>query len=135
MSEPIHWQQLTPAQRDELIHEKVMMHTYSIVPHGVLSRAGGIAFTHDVKVWHIDSQEVPRYTQSMDAAWNALLVTGFGGKYTGKSDIRVLARELLGTNDHDLDPFYILGFVSAWTPESICIACLRSCGCEVISEK
>jgi len=131
VSDTIKWSELTPKQRDEEIHEKVMGHTRHTVRHEVPSRAGGIAFISSYTTWQTGGQETPRYSQCMDSAW--LVVEkmkepdadpGWEGNRSRFADF-----------SDELVPFAESSslFDVLWciTPEAICIAALRACGFQV----
>lgn len=134
MSEIIHWRQLTPKQRDALVAEKVIKQRIHVEPAGetgydlamVVHDAAGIARI----------EVIPPYTQSLDAAWPVLLSAAYHMTSEKSSSLQRLAHELFncGMIDdlHDLNPYWVLGIMQGWTPEVLCIACLRACGCEVI---
>jgi len=131
MSDAIHWEALTLGQRDELVHEKVMGHRYSMVEHEAPSRAGGIAFTYSVKTWQTGGQEIPHYTRSLDAAWFLI-------EYLRKQrfdvhlavdpleyDVMILDRRLGGRS---------FEAITESASEAICIAALRAVGITVITD-
>jgi hypothetical protein len=145
MTEPIHWQELTPQQRDELIHEKVM--NLPIETGLCQHRFGSFAVTCPVcqSTWteneterpHQHGKGVPPYTQSRDAAWAVLLSTPFTSRSGRYSSLAAFVHELFDIDmetPHDIDPFWALGIVSGWTPEIICIAALRVCGMKVVTK-
>lgn len=68
MSETIKWSELTPMQRDDLIHEKVFGHQRQTATHTSRTRAGD-SFSYSVTSWQTGGPDTPRYTRSMDAAW------------------------------------------------------------------
>lgn len=155
MSEPIRWQTLTLEQRDVLIHEKVMSVTElnctgkmiydgedaDETPFFLCQQCGlrlllpnyydrGVPKSHVVPI--------PDYTRSRDAAWKVLLSAAYHAPYEHPSSLQRLAHELFqcGIDEfHDLNPYLVLGLMQGWTPEILCIACLRACGYEVINER
>jgi len=67
MSDTIQWAELTPLQRNDLIHEKVMGYERRTVRHEVPSRAGGTAFISSYTTWQTGGPGTPHYTTSLDA--------------------------------------------------------------------
>lgn len=144
MSEPIRWQQLTPEQRNALIAEKVMRWQGKPCDGEWAELSGGWFCTkcgYDGN-WgdgFAHTELPPRYTQSMDAVWPVLLSAAYHTPSEKSSSLQKLAHELFncGMIDdlHDLNPYWVLGLMQGWTPEFLCIACLRACGYEVINER
>ena len=92
MPDTLRWSEMSPEQRDALIHEKVMGKrlicggTIEFSEHDVPNRAGGVAFT--MTIWtcqrcgevgagkppecHEKLVPLPHYTTDMNAAWQVL---------------------------------------------------------------
>jgi hypothetical protein len=66
MSDTIKWSELTPSQRNDLIHEKVMGHDRQSATRTCKTRAGD-SFSYTVTFWQTGGPDIPRYTTSLDA--------------------------------------------------------------------
>jgi hypothetical protein len=110
MSEQIKWSEMTPEQRDRLVAERVTG-------------------------WKGEPEQMPKYTRSMDAAWEVLKVFINMPALTGKLiRHKKLFFEYLGFWQGSDAPFYYhvtLVILNTWTPERICIAALQAVGAEV----
>lgn len=138
MSNSIKWSELTPAQRDDIIHEKVMGHERRTVRRSCPSRAGGTAFISSYTTWQTGGPDTPRYTTSLDAikplrqhmaerfpllnlhlivyTYNRCYAVFNGGTY----------------DDPDVDEWeWTEGNGQHCMEEAICKAALRACGVEV----
>lgn len=141
--EPINWHKLTPAQRDETIHEKVMGHERKTIQYEVPSaRADEKVFIAGGTMWEPGGLHIPRYSQNMDAAW--LLWPKLAEGDDGKAFVRQCKFMCAWTEDDDVEhydwrtynayrPFLEIGDMSTVTPERICIAMLRAFDYEVLT--
>lgn len=133
--EPINWRAMTPYQRNALIAEKVMGRR--IVKdewvYWLVERTDGTG-----------TEEIPRYSQSLDAAW--LLWTKLAEGDDGKAFVRQCKFMCAWTEDDDVEhydwrtynayrPFLEIGDMPNVTAERICIAMLRAFGYEVLTEE
>ncbi len=119
---PINWQAMTPAQRYALVAEQVSGRTIDrSMNFGrlLMMREGSQSLT----------EEIPAYTQSMDAAMDVLRTV----VELEACDKEILCNNLLWAKTWlNCEPQEILERVCEWTPEKICIAALESIGCEVV---
>lgn len=139
--EPIKWHALTPAQRDEIIHEKVFGHERKTATHTSKTRAGD-SFSYNITSWQTGGPDTPRYSQSMDAAW-LVLQEMVKRKQPKFQPFALFVEAMLAASGWDnasayseIYPAYEIFMMAAvrWTPETFCIAALRALGCEVVIE-
>lgn len=140
--EPINWSALTPAQRNEEIHEKVMGHARKIATHTSRTRAGD-SFSYNVTSWQTGGPDTPRYSQSMDAAWTVLQEMA-KRKQPKFQPFTLFVEAMLTASGwgnasawSEIYPAYEIFMMAAvrWTPEIICVAALKGCGYEVLTEE
>ncbi len=138
--EPINWQKLTPAQRDETIHEKVMGHERKAMQYEVPSaREGEKVFIASGTTWEPGGLYVPRYSQSLDAAW-LLWPKLLGASYVVRSKFLCAYKEDDDPEKYEWTRYATCEFIELETvrhvtPERICIAMLRAFDYEVLTEE
>ncbi|SRR5579884_1260126 len=132
---PINWSQLGAQERNALVAEKVFrrrVYREDTWGRWLLLRDDQPGLT----------EPIPPYSQSMDAAWLVFLfMMEQYWQYRDSIDDRglvfeVFAKALMGecawAYDDEIFPGHnIFTEIAGWTPESICIAALRACGCEI----
>lgn len=136
--EPIKWYALTPAQRDEVVHEKIFGHErktkHFLTPDR--SNVWSIGETYKIRslqTWQTGGPDTPRYSQSLDAAWEMVRV--LVGNHSDTYDrARLFFREL-GQLDGPVHVVIPWADFRDLTAETLCIAALRACGHEVLTEE
>jgi hypothetical protein len=123
--QPIKWAELTPGQRNALVAEKVFGR--------IIERAmtfGRLLMQKEDRPGL--SEEIPPYTTSMDAAWLAVrkVNESIDGSYARYATFVDELEQLIGS-DMFFDLFFCDKDGDHLTPERICIAALRTCGCKV----
>lgn len=136
MSESVDWQKL-----NVLIHEKVMGLSVAPCKDGEINiRYGGYwecscgwmspeTIDHYNGPFVAHNRPVPAYSTDMDAA---LSVLKHVAQVDVASDKEELTYELFGHTWGDLSTFQAIDTVCAWTPEQVCLACLKAVGVEVV---
>lgn len=137
MTTTINWSAMTEHQRDTLIAEKVFAWQWISAecygPHvkkgtaWLLPEQGLSAITYDFEAGWIDIGEkrfiprnwIPHYTTSIDAAWQIIL------------HLRSIGRASLLSDFADALAYSLLDFLQRGDAEDICVAALKSIGCEV----
>lgn len=137
--EAINWRAMTPAQRDETIHEKVMGHERKTIQYEVPSaRAGETVFIASSTTWHPGGLHIPRYSQSMDAAWLAMekMKKANWSRFCIELD-GVITQHKRGWDESTGNPYvtWFQKFVKLLNADGICVAALRGCGYEVLTEE
>lgn len=133
------WSELSPEQRDRLVHEQVMKHspdepcTGDFVP--MVPEADGLYCTGcgAEAYWHDDQEHErpipPHYTTDMNAAWRVVEKMKEGGRTNPLNSLFVPWQYhlsyLYGRPSHR-DVLYDLN------PEGICLAALKACGIAVV---
>ena len=91
----------------------------------------GAKYTYPGPMVH-DPLPPPHYSTDMSAAWDALkhAVLGFPDHLADRS--KLINALFLRTEEHDeINVYYTLGVMCAWTPENICKSILKAYGVEV----
>jgi hypothetical protein len=125
MSEVIHWQALTPEQRDALVAEKVMEQRIHVEPAGETEYDLALVINDAAGVARIEP--IPRYTQSLDAAW--LVVERI-------EDANVTVTHIPRAYQRCTIEFYDGNRIEVFentAPEAICVAALRAVGCGIVT--
>jgi hypothetical protein len=139
----INWRAMTPEQRDDVMHEKVMGHARKTATHTSKTRAGD-TFSYNVTSWQTGRPDTPHYSQSLDAAW--VLWPKLAEGDDGTAFVRQCKFMCAWTEDDDVEhydwraynayrPFLEIGDMSTVTPERICIAMLRAFDYNVLTEE
>lgn len=142
--EPINWRAMTPEQRNDVMHEKVMGHARKTTTHTSKTRAGD-SFSYNVTSWQTGEPETPRYSQSMDAAWQVLqeMVKRKEPETDDSVQFEIFTEQMLAVGGWDNSTVWseiypaseVFVMAVKWTPEAICIAALRALGYEVVIDE
>jgi hypothetical protein len=153
MSKPINWSTLPDKDKVQLVIEHIMGWTcfqrwedtadderWRIVSKR-MDTTNPVAFwIEESQQWSISYQDLTAKVfdplLDMNDAWQVLKYTAFSSR-SGKSNLALLVHEVFMTSTeepHDIDPFFTLGIVNAWTPSFLCIASLRAVGLQVEGE-
>lgn len=143
--EPIHWHALTPAQRDEVVHEKVFGHERTIKhflapDYSHVWSIGEHYKINSYQTWQTGGPHTPCYSRSLDDAW-LVLQEMVSRRKTDERTFVLFADQLFDMASQRADDAdwsaawgdYILA--AQWTPEAICVAALRALGYEVVIEE
>ena len=141
----MNWAEMSPEQKDNLIAEKIMdwqpmictathPHIYVNSEHQVLCKKCG--YTEDevylsklhTHVYWKHATPMPRYTESMDAAWQVLRRMAeqefeeLHSAFAYRLGVTFATQEGFDTFAANLDQ------LASWTPEKICLAALKATG-------
>ena len=150
----MNWEEMTPEQRDRLVHEKVMGNPLEVQctaigddiismlrpedhyrPNGWWLCCECEYIGHGEDHTHIRQLKIPPYTQSMDVAWLVVRMMNNSDSppfhsYQGYADFIDALEKIVGSNMF-FDLFYCDKDGDHLTPERICKAALQAVGVDV----
>ncbi len=140
----MNWETMTPEQRDTLIHTEIMKRTQEPCHDGQLDPYMGgywqcsCGWVSDFFIGNGTTDHtipIPRYTQSMDAAWLVVRMMNNSDSptfhsYQGYANFIDALEKIVGSNLF-FDLFYCDKDGDHLTPERICKAALQAKGVEI----